>query len=406
MKKTILIFFCGLFLASSLRGANFHEHLISLPFPEHFRVASSAIFALPANDQEFSKSFESEEELASYLRTSTAWDQDSIEDFLSLYGNSATIRDFCSFMEGEPSDNLVSLLSFSVSANASLTVRQQAYISIENMRKQILLSLSGSEFLRIFEAYFKEDSLANRRVISATITRRFFEDDQEGKYWRLRALAQQYGSKLVYRVSLQRNRLLKSGILLSDKTKNLIEEGEIGGVDIVGSLREREYTYPFNVEDMEYHLRSILDYMAEQQSVLVFHLFEGVNSDKFYDILEKVLLNYDKEVLLEVGHIAYLDKHWLDVFAANPRLRVIFHLNLASNRELKAIATEELKKKVLMIQAAGFNVVSGSDGRGVLKGSSYAEQQALIETPLAKDSFLSQHKHALLNIKQSVLAIN
>lgn len=370
-----------LLLVASLRtyGSNFHEHLFSLPTANDIAESADAIFNLSEEDQSLSSIFESERDVKRFLAFKLGKEHEG--------ASPKTLKQLSLIMGPDGKKNLLELLSFP--ERGTLEERQLLYVDIEDLRKQIFLSLSSDEVIKIFARYFVHEPIINRQVVSATVTRRFFDEDQDGKYRRLRLLAEQYGSKLVYRVSLQRTVLLNKGIDLTPKVFKLIEEGEIGGIDVVGSLNEKKHVYEGSIDEISKRLTHLFDFISDRTLVLVFHLFEGMNDGPFYEALEKALRSYQKPLYLEVGHVAYLDTRWIEIFSSNPELNVMFHVNVQSNRLLQNRPLFQLRSTVKKLLAAGFSVVPGSDGRGILPGATYTEQVGLLECSLHDKSFLS-----------------
>lgn len=388
--KLFLVFFCALIPFFNGYGSNFHEHLFSLPTPDNILASSGAIFALPEKQQRLSLIFNTDGDLHRFIRCKQG--VKLADDFLKRGGISQTLTDLCTAMGKTQQEGFASVLAFDVSEESSLEEKQRLYVDLEEVRKMVVLSLPCSEVEKIFARYFEEEKLLNRQVISATVTRRFFDLGQDNKYLKLKALAARYGSNLVYRVSLQRMVLLEEGIAFNPEVLALIESGEIGGIDIVGSLGEKQYVYPQSQEVIEEQLLLLFNYISDRSLVLVFHLFEALNNDLFYKALEKTLRAYRRSLFLEVGHIAHLNEHWIDVFAANPSLKVLFHVNLCSNQVLQGRSLAEIKQTVESLLSLGFPVVPGCDGRGILPGASYLEQVNLLGCALHHKSFLSAQK--------------
>ncbi len=383
----IFAWILGMTASAWLSASNFHEHLFSLPSPRDIREASEEIFLLPEKKQRLSEMFKNSEELYRFLKYK--WNEDEAKDFVENGGYDKTFLQLCQNFKGSPKANLEKILAYDFDETAPIEDRRLLYIDLEDIRKTLFLGISAKGLENIFRHYFEHESLVNRRIISATVTRRFFGCDQNKKYRRLRDLAQKYGTQLVYRVSLQRQDLLKTGIALNQESFCLLKKGEIGGIDLVGSLQEKTYVYSQSQAAIEEKLVLLFDYISDHSLVLVMHLFEGENKDSFYQALENVLKTYRKPILLEIGHIACIDSRWIGIFASNPNLNVLFHVNARSNQLLHDCSVERLQQTVHKLNAAGFPVVPGCDGRGILPGATYCEQVALLDCPLHDKSFLS-----------------
>lgn len=377
------LFFVLFFPSTFLFSSNFHEHLFSVPFPSHIATEHEAIFSLPEEKQSLSCFFSTETELRKKL--SLQWDAKQIQG-ITL---ETTLKTLCYILPGSPKKNLQKLLTFTATKKSPCSLRKFDYETCETLRKNIFLALPIDPFLRIFTSYFQEEPLINREVISATVTRRFFLPKQKTKHVALVHLARRFNTRLIYTVSLQRTTLLKKGIALPEEVLAQLHDRTIGGIDIVGSLYEETYTYPFTKQEMQKRLCSLFDFIQRHHLVVVFHLFEGQNDGPFYNALKETLTTWNKPLFLEVGHIASLNKEWIHLFASNPSLHTLFHCNPQSNAFLQDTPIPQLKKLTQALVKEGFPVVMGSDGRGILPASSYREQKRLISTRFSTFSFLS-----------------
>lgn len=290
-------------------------------------------------------------------------------------------------MPGCPIENLRKLLT--LQENGSVEQRKRHYIFIEDVRKQLLLELSCEAFCRIYTRYFKEEPVEDRQVISATVTRRFFSEDQTQKRRLLQTVAKLYSTNLVLRISLQRNQLLRKGLIFDQAVMDQLINGEIEGVDIVGSLTEDTYDYPYSHSEMKQRLHALFDFISSHNLVLVFHLFECLNNDSFYFALKEALLEWKRPLLLEVGHIANLNQEWIDTFASLEHIQVLFHANIESNHQIHGLSHALLKQTVDSLLEKGMPVVLGSDGRGIFPNSAFSKQRTKIDSPFSSGSFLS-----------------
>ncbi len=390
VRRAIAVFLIVLFKTLTLFSSNFHEHLFSLPFPQQIASEADEIFSLPKDQQRLARFFPTIESVRFKLRPF----KDPKLPMLSLQ---MTLKELCCALEGNPKENLQAILTMHTTREDSSKQRQLEYELCETMRKEILLSLSNEPFLRIYEAYFKEEPLVNRRVISATATQRFFA--QDAKMRSLLQLAQNYGSELVLRVSLQRTVLLEKGLNFSSDVLPLLKRHAIAGIDIVGSLKEMEAAYPYTEEQMQKRLLELFEFVSKHHLVLVFHMFEASSDGPFYTAFQRALQAQQSPLYLEVGHIAELTPRWLDVLTSNPAVHILFHVNPTSNALLHGISAAKLSTLIRLISQKGVPVALGSDGRGILPRSSYQEQIELLPATLSPYSFLSLY-HSLFVSKK------
>lgn len=373
-------------IPSLIWSSNFHEHLFSLPFPSNIVSVAPFIFAFPSDHQQLSNYFDQEQDLAMFI--APKWDAESCKEFIRQQGYKKTITQLCQHMPGDLIQNLEKFLSFDSDSLTPFQCKQKNYIAIEKMRKEILLHLPKDKVKIIFEEYFKEEPLINRQFISASVTRRFFQADQENKYLLLQELATQYGSKLVYHISLQREELMNEGINFNNHILSLLFDHKIYALNVVGSLKEKDYSYTQEPLVISQRIKELFNFVSKHSIVLIFHLFEEACDDPFYAALKNVLIHYKKSLYLEIGHLAHINDDWLKILSSNPYLHVLFHANIRSNQELQGLSIEQLREKVLLIQKYGFSVVPGSDGRGILPRSSYQEQMHLLQCSLDTVGFL------------------
>lgn len=364
-----LLFF--LFFLFKLNASNFHEHLFSLPFVENIVSKANSIFALPDNAQKLSLFFKSPEQLKAFLYTK--WEHQKVDEFIASGGFDKTLSELCHFFPGSGQENLKRILSLDIALPA--TLRRICYEIIETIRKDILLVLPDEEFLSIYEDYLKNEPLINRKVISATATRRFFETQKPQK---LISLCKSYGSRLFFRLSWQRLRLLYEDFRPGPTIHKLIESRIIRGIDLVGSLNEEKIAYHLSKKEIEKKLRSLFDFSSNLGLVLVLHIFEEANNDIFYEALKNVVGSYKKNLYLEIGHLTLINKKWLNIFSSNPKLKCLFHVNAASNMILQNQTAASLKEKIHLLSSYHFPVAIGSDGRGILPGSSWKEQATIL----------------------------
>lgn len=380
------LFFLLFFYTSHLFSSNFHEHLFSVPFPSHIAKQHEAIFAIPEEKQTLSCFFSSHSELQKKLNLH--WDAKLTQEITLK----TTLKDLCIALPGLPQKNLQTFLTFISTNQSPRAQRKFDYETCETLRKNLFLALPLDPFLRIFAAYFQDEPLINRRVISATVTRRFFAPDQTAKHAALMRLAQRFNTKLIYRVSLQRAALLNKGIALPQEVIAKLCDQTIKGIDVVGSLNEETHTYPQTKGEMQTRLHTLFEFAHTHELVIVFHLFEERHDGPFYSALKETLATWNKPLFLEIGHIASLSEEWMRLFASNLNLRTLFHLNPQSNLLLQDTTLAHLKNLAQTLIKRNFPVVMGSDGRGILPASSYEEQRQLVPADFSTASFLSNKK--------------
>ncbi|MBJ7450264.1 MAG: hypothetical protein JHC93_07910 [Parachlamydiales bacterium] len=369
-----------------LSASNFHDHLFSIPFAKNFSRVASSIFRIPSKELKLTDFFKNEDELTNFIEV--RWGKPAALIFTHQGGFKQSLIDLCLSMPGDPSHNLERILTLESNEKTAVPLRQKEYIAIEDMRKKILLALPADDFEEVYRGYFRSDPLCNRRYISAAVTRRFFTESQDEKRERLMALAIKENTRLVYRVSLQREELMDDGVKFPNHVMDLLLNKSIGAIDVVGSLRENQYSYP-DVKLVQSRIRELFDFVRQHHISLVFHLFETCNNDNFYQGLEDVLRLVDRPLQIEVGHIARLDDRWIDIFASNPNLDMMFHVNVVSNMRLHGLTIEKLRETVFNLRQKGFKVVPGSDGRGILPSSSYVEQKVILACPLDDIAMIS-----------------
>jgi hypothetical protein len=369
LRNQLILLFC----TSLLCASNFHEHLFSLPYAKNIVKVSDAIFSIPENSQRLSCFFETENFLRQFIEKK--WDKEAVERFLKGGGYTKSIADLCKKMPGDPKENLHRLLSFDL--QGSYEERRTAYIAIEDMRKAFFLALSLKDFETVYRDYFECDPLINRQIISATVTQRFFAREQKKKYRALKKLAKEYGSLLLYRVSLQRNALLQRGVSLSEECKALLLRKEIAGIDLVGSLKEDRYVYSQDKEMLKRKIKELFEFSATHSLILFLHLFESAHDDPFYGALEEIIAAFQQPIALQIGHIATLNEKWIKLFSSNPALSVLFQANIQSNVILHGSDLKVLEKNILLLSQEGFQVVLGSDGQGILPRASFLEQSQI-----------------------------
>lgn len=359
---------------------NYHDHIYAIPLAKDFTAQVDAILSLKTKSQVFSNFFESEQELSTYLQDAFSLSPESVTAILKEKGLKLTLKELFEKLEGDPKNHLEKMLT----ANPKSTDHFAAYKNAEKFRLRLLLSLDQLVVNKIFESYFSSELAVNRSVMDVSVSLPLEESTQRLKLVSLLELAKKYGSNLSYFASIPRQNFEKEGFVIPLPIEELRQLGILKGVDISGSITEvLGYSAPDLKSDLiKKNLTLLLTYISENHLSLKVHAFEGANSGPFYDALRDVLKNYKGPSFeLRIGHIAKLSKDWCDFFKTlHALISVKIEANIASNLYLNSSVTlGDLKKNIEMAKEYSFPVNLGSDGRGILQGSSYLEQKELLE---------------------------
>jgi hypothetical protein len=383
----LLIF--SLFIPIKCFTSNFHEHLFSIPFKENFRCLKGKLFTseLPIFTKEIFK-----EEEQWQLITKEFWP--SLQGQYQSFANENLESFFLASNETSKIAFLLSLLNFEKFNYHSAKNRKIAYKINENIRKALFIKLPKEDLLSVFENYFNTEPIENRKVISVTCTQRFFQDT--GKAFALQDLATLYGTKIIFRASLQRSKLMtEESIVLPKYVLDAIDSRLILGIDIVESMNETPWDSKGMQREIEKGLSSLFSFAHEKDIVIFMHAFENTSEGTFYTSLKHALKKNKFPLYLEVGHINALTSDWMDFFKDLPQVYTQFHCCLSSACTLQNYSIEKLQQTSTLLQSKGLALFLGSDGRGILPNSSYMEMSALIndDFKLGYESHLSSRCH-------------
>lgn len=385
MKSFILrLSLCLSLFASLMQTAfsnNYHDHIYAIPLAKDFSSQVEAVLALKPKSQGFSNFFENEQELSAYLQETFSLNPESVTVILKEKGMKTTIKDLFEKIGGDPKKLLEKMLV----ANVKSSDHFAAYKNAEKFRLRLLLSLDALTVQKIFESYFASEPLPNRSVMDVSISLPLEEPAQRGKLMTLLELAKKNQSALSFFASIPRQNLEKEAYQIPPVMEELRVLGSIKGVDISGSITEvLGYSTEVKSELIRKNLTMLVSYASEHGLALRIHAFEGANSGPFYDAFKEVFRNYKGPSLeLRIGHIAKLSKEWCDFLKSLPTtITVKIEANIASNMYLNSsVSLVDLRKNIDMAKEYSFPVFLGSDGRGILEGSSYLEQKELLELP-------------------------
>ncbi len=365
-------FFVCLSLLLSFSGAlfasNYHEHLFSLPFKDNFYSVSPAILRV-GREIPLKKVFPTETQWMEFMLEKYPQEQEKYD-----YWCKRSLTEFINSREKDPQEALIDLMDFDSFLGCSCPKRQIGYECIENLRKATLLALPTQEFLQIYQEYFQQEPLVNRQVVYATVSGRLFESGQLAKAKQLKKLASNFKTVLLYRVSLQRHRLISKGVqAISSAVRQQIKSKLITAVDLVASLYEQPGDYLGQERQIAEKIKELFDFIDKYQTVLYLHAFEAASEGGVYTALQKVLANYKRPLRISIGHINALTDEWLEAWKSFPSTKIHFHSCPASAYYLHGFSYQEMKKQIHKIQRKGLPVTLGSDGRGILPQSSWEE---------------------------------
>ena len=368
----------GLWTQAALSN-NYHDHIYSIPLAKDFSSQIDAILNLKPKSQMFSNFFENEQELSNYLQDTFSLNPESVTVILKEKGIKLTLKELFEKLGGEPKTHLEKILT----ANPKSPDHFAAYKNAEKFRLRLLLSLDQVAVNKIFESYSANEALPNRSIMDVSVSLPLEETPQRPKLVALLELAQKNGSQLSYFASIPRQNFEKDPFVIPIPVEEMRQQGLIKGIDISGSITEiLGYSAADSKSDvLKRNLTMIVNYVSENRLSLKIHAFEGANSGPFYDALKEVLKSYKGPGLeLRIGHIAKLSKEWCDFFKTlNASISVKMEANIASNMYLNSsVSLTDLKKNIEMIKEYSYPVYFGSDGRGIVSGSSYLEEKELL----------------------------
>ncbi|GEM_PF-2590127 len=358
--------------SASCWASNFHEHFSSLFLADNFVALGPDVFSVPTEEQLLSKTLVTYERYLLFMKVNFNLSEDiarnivSLEDFPHL-----TIKDLCHSLPGDPVENFRHFIFIEkVEQGMSSADVRKIYATQEDIRTHWIKSLSPEHLARLYRHYFETDHQQNWKEMHISIPEVFLHDPvHQWRYSTFTEIATHYKAKVKTFVSVRR-----------DKIKNAIKrlDGDHGidGLDITSSLFEDNQEFEMDkMKKVKAELLvNLFNFMSETQQELRIHAFEAANTGPFYDILKQTLQNHSQPIRIRIGHINHVTSEWLDVMAKNRNLNIRFDVNGASNFWLHSTPTSEILRKIRMIHSYGFKTNLGSDGRGILPGSSYLEQ--------------------------------
>lgn len=372
MRQSVLIVLLAVLNTLTCWASNFHEHFSSLFLADNFASLGSDVFSIPVEEQLLSKTLVTYERYLLFMKVNFDLSEEAArqtvtpEDFAHL-----TIKDLCHSLPGDPVENFRHFVFIEkVGKGLSSADVRKIYATQEDIRTHWIKSLSSEHLIRLYRHYFEADQYQNWKEMHISIPEVFLHDPvHQWRYSTFTAMAMHYKAKVKTFVSVRRDKI-KSAI------KRLEGDHGIDGLDITSSLFEDNQE--FEMDKMKKVkaelLTNLLDFMSETKQELRIHAFEAANTGPFYDILKFALENHRRPVRLRIGHINHITPEWLDLMAKNKNLDIRFDVNGASNFWLHSTPVAEVLKKIRMIHSYGFKTNLGSDGRGILPGSSYLEQ--------------------------------
>lgn len=358
--------------SSSCWASNFHEHFSSLFLADNFVALGPDVFSVPTEEQLLSKTLVTYERYLLFMKVNFNLSEDaarktvSPEDFPHL-----TIKDLCHSLPGDPIENFRHFIFIEkVEKGLSSADVRRIYATQEDIRTHWIKSLSPEHLVRVYRHYFENDHPQNWKEMHISIPEVFLHDPvHKWRYSTFTEMAKHYKAKVKTFVSVRRDKI-KSAI------KRVDGDHGIDGLDITSSLFEDNQEFEMDkMKKVKAELLvNLFNFMSETQQELRIHAFEAANTGPFYDILKQTLQNHSQPIRIRIGHINHVTSEWLDVMAKNRNLNIRFDVNGASNFWLHSTPTSEILRKIRMIHSYGFKTNLGSDGRGILPGSSYLEQ--------------------------------
>lgn len=372
MRRSVLIVLFVVFNSLTSWASNFHEHFSSLFLANNFTALGSDVFSVPAEEQLLSKTLGTYERYLLFMKVNFNLSEKAArqtvtpEDFSHL-----TIKDLCHSLPGDAVENFKHFVFIEkVEKGLSSADVRKIYATQEDIRTLWIKNLSPEHLIRLYRHYFETDHRQNWKEIHISIPEVFLHDPvHQWRYSTFIAMATHYKAKIKTFVSVRRDKI-KSAI------KRLDGNHGIEGLDITSSIFEDNQEFEMNkMKKVTAELLiNLLNYMSETQQELRIHAFEAANTGTFYDILKQALENHSRPVRIRIGHINHVTPDWLDLMVKNKNLNIRFDVNGASNFWLHSTPAAEILKKIRMIHSYGFKTNLGSDGRGILPGSSYLEQ--------------------------------
>jgi hypothetical protein len=368
MKKLLLAFIC-LGKCLPLLASNSHEHLFSLPFKEDLVI----LYQEDAADKcsvTVADIFTSEAAWKSFMKIKSPAHE---EDYQEI--KDAPFYTLLTHLNLSPRALFTEFFSLDDIPKRAFNLKKLAYVSIENVRKSLLMDADVDTFLKVYTHYFEKEPLINRKTLSVTATKRFFTEKNLNKAVLLQHLAKKLNSHLVYRVSLPRHRLIKEGVYFSAHIESLFAKGLIAGIDVVCSMHEAVTDGIGQEILIENRIKELFKYCQERNLVAFLHAFEGANSGPFYTALRRAIEDLSSPLTLEIGHANTITEEWLEFFQKQKQLQLAIHMCPASGKYLQGVSKKHFQSIAKAAEERKLPVFLGSDGRGILLHSSFMEQK-------------------------------
>ncbi|MBL7544119.1 MAG: hypothetical protein JNL11_09895 [Bdellovibrionaceae bacterium] len=358
-------------------SSNSHEHFASLFLAENFAAVGDEVFTVPRDVQLLTHTIGTYERYLMILKVNFGYSQEEARKLISeAEFSDLTISDLCRRLPGAPMDNFKKLISFSIgTSNIQSMVLRKIYATIETMRLGWIKSFSNQALEKMYRNYFETDHRENWDEIHLSIPKSFAIGEHQNQYSQFLQIAKEHGAQIKTYISVVRSYLNKA-------SDHFMSAPHTDGVDITSSIFEDEEhsdtkkTKYFTFEI----LKHLLDQVSQSGKELRIHAFEASNRGPFYHLLMQVLAKYDKPIRIRIGHINHINKQWLELFSSNTNLKIRFDVNVASNITLHSANVHEIIEKMKLIHSFGYSTDLGSDGRGILPGTSYRAQLKLLNT--------------------------
>ncbi len=436
------------FLSSIAWGNNHHDHLYAVPSAADFSASFSHIRKIPDvfhnvfRDRSSGVLKVSLAKLHFALALNRLVTDSNIHSALDNLGPDSTVEDVLAHLypgEKLTGAHLEPLLNFPDGAAAralSAGMRRTIYVSVENIRRQILLSLAtngrygGQQVANeIFSAYFRREQQVNRGVLDVSVPRTLFptswrsserrfmqpnaldfltklHSDAEAARTELRLFYSVGRSDILNGADLRRLRFQLEDLMLFAR---YLDRPILGGIDIAGSIGERDQS-DGNERELQRvieNFHEFFDMCARFKIPLRIHAFEGANRGLFYQALWYAIEEYRGDPLaIRIGHTNKLTKAWigdaaadrgsaayLGALRANERISVVLESNFVSNHVLQDASLASLVNTARMAKAVGHTVVPGGDGGGFLPGASFTDVTRWMDRENQFFTFDSLHPH-------------
>ncbi len=274
-------------------------------------------------------------------------------------------------------------------------------------QKRLAKSANGDGLIRLFENWANRVPLRERTRLDLSASAKLFRDDRLPLLKRLRALFIKKGTDARFFFQIQRKLLIYGE---DEEFKDLLKKinssaltGELDGVDLVGSLHEGQKKRLLHLSRAKANetesrlnalIRTLHDYPATELRI---HAFEAPaitlkktnllapQESRFYTALKSALESAAKNGTLperiRIGHIAGLreeDIRFFETLKKNSHTQIAFDANIKSNILAHGASEKDLAATINRLDHAGFPVLLGTDGEGILGGKVTRIEQTLI----------------------------